>query len=1164
MNRILFKEFLRALKNNLSRFISIVAIIALGVGFFAGISATKNDMVLSATKYYNQHNLMDLRSMNPLGYKEEELKKVNTIENIEYIEQVFRQDIFVVDNDTRLVTRVFSMDASQKNGLNQLYLVEGRLPENSKEIVVSNEKYNGVSFSIGATVKFDAPEDLELNDILKTNEFTVVGRFESPLYVSYEKEQTNVGSGKVQLVAYILKEDWAYTKPSELFIRVKDTKQLVPTSQDYKDRVEAVKSELESIGSDFMLKETAALRKTLEDNRNELQRNKDKANEELLEAQQKLEQAELDISEGELTLAREEAQGRKKIADGRRDVANGRSQLLDGRLKYNAGYLKWSKSYNEYESAKFALDSSKMQLDSARMQLDSTKQLLEQSKATLDSSKQQLDMLKQAIDALDTILSRIPETPQLTEEQYREIVDSIRVYSPETADYIETYLPYETPGISVLIKQFVDRTIGQLKTTYNTSKAQYDEGLKQYEAGLKQYQEGEKEYQEGLKQYKAGKAKLDAGKKELDQGKRQLDNSKKKLDDSEAKLNQAAFELDEGQRELEEKIAEGKIELENAKLEFEEGKAKFESEKADILRKLQEADDELLKAERKIADIPENWFIYNRDNNPDYTSWFDNADKIGQVALVFPAFFFLVAALVTLTNITRMVEEERTQMGTLKALGYQNNALASKFILYAFSASIIGSLLGLAIGFTLFPSVIINAYRLMYNMPYLVLEFNWFFGLLSIGFALVAAIGAALAAIFTEIYGKVPAQLMQPKSPAAGKRIFLERLTFLWKRISFSHKVTFRNLFLYKKRFWMTVIGIAGCTALVLTGFGIKNSVDVIASNQFNNLFVYDGFVILDDKRPAEERKAEDILRDQSEIAAYKVSLSKSMKVHQPNSDRLYDATLIVPESLSGLENFIVLRDRVSKTAITLNDDGLILNEKLADTLKLKVGDTLYYEDVDKRQYQGEIVAITENYVNNYIYMTPAYYQRQHLMKPDYNGIWINYSEKGLEQETQINESILENEAVVTIVSTKHIAASFNDQLKSLNYVVLVLVISAAALAFIVLYNLSKVNITERQRELATIKVLGFRDFEVTAYVYRESNWLSIIGSALGLLLGFFLHRYIMVTLEIDNLMFGKEIHWLSYIISVVLTLIFSFFVSLIMHFELKRINMVEALKSIE
>lgn len=1169
MNRILLKELFRTIKRNPGRFASIVAIIALGVGFFAGINATKPDMIKSAALYFKENNLMDIRSMNPLGYSDEELDKVKNVPGVETMEISYRKDLFLTTSEVKAVARIFSFDTakySSSDTQNRLYLVEGRLPEESGEIVVSKDKFSEKELNIGDTVELSVPEGEELKDSIKRKDFVVVGKFDSPLYMSYEKEHTNVGTGKVQVAAYIPLSDFSMKEPSEIFVKVAGVSNLLPTDSLYKSKVSEVKNQIDEIGKNFIAKETADLKATLEKNKKELTDKKADAQKQLADGEAKLVKAEADLANGETTLLKEETEGRKKIADGRAETLKNKTQLIEGRLQYNAGYLEWSKGNNEYLAGKAKLDASKAELDSARVRLDSTKAILAQSKAQLDSSKAQLDIMKNAIDGMQEILDaivKLPEYPNMTEAQYKEMIERVRKYSPESADFIEKYMPYVDTNMGGMISGFLSTTLDSLKAQYESGKLQYDQGLAQYEDGLKQYNEGEAQYADGLAQYEAGAAKLAAAKEQVDAGKAKLDETKKTLDDGDAKLDLALLQLDTGEKELNEKVAKGKEDIKKGKDELAKNKETFKKTKEDTLKKLADADDEILKAERDIADIPSRWFVYDRDGNPDYTSWFDNAEKIGQVAIVFPFFFFLVAALVSLTNITRIVEEERTQAGTLKALGYNDSSVSSKYLLYGFAASVLGSLIGLIAGFNIFPSIIIQAYTIMYNLPYRVIEFNWFYGLLSIGLALLSAVGAAYAAA-TISMKEVPAQLMQPKAPPAGKRIFLERIRPIWSRLSFSRKVTFRNLFLYKKRFWMTVIGISGCTALILTGFGIKNSVDAIVENQFTNLFVYHEFVALDTKRPAAEREPDKIASSVKNVKSYKATMSQSMKVHVPGSDRTYDATLLVPQTTGGLDNFVVLRDRKTHAPITLPKDGAVISEKMSDLLGVKVGDELSYEDTEKRQFKVKITALTENYVNNYIYMTPEVYRTVHLMVPDYNGIWVKLNNEGISNEETVKEDFLKNDAVVTVVSTLEISNTFAEQMRSLNFVVAVLIISAGALALIVLYNLSNVNITERQRELATIKVLGFRDNEVTAYVYRENIFLTAFGSILGLGLGFLLHKFIMTTLEITNMMFGKKIHFFSFFIAVAITFAFSALVNIIMHHSLKKIDMVESLKSVE
>lgn len=1178
--KVMIKEFIRSLKKNLTRFLSILFIIALGVGFFAGINATKPDMIKSAAKYYNDNNLMDLRSMNPLGYSPADIARLEQVQGIERMQPSYTKDLFLIKDETKLVTRLYSMDLenyARADTLNKVILKEGRLPEKSGEIVLARGQYLDMDIALGETVRFGEDEGKDITEVVKDQDYTVVGFIESPLYISFDREYTNIGNGQIVTYVYVPAEDFTLEEPSEYFFAVSGARDLAPETEGYKALVTAVKTQVDQIGQEVMTAETAELKAELQKGRDELALEKAKAEKELADAEAKLNQAEADLAVAQTTLAEEEVKGRQKIADGRDEIMKNRQKLLDGRLKYNEAYLKWQVGYNDYQSGKAKLDASalelaqaKAQLDSAKMQIDSGKAMLQQNEATLESSRQQIEMFGQIVDGLNKVMDSIPTTPSLTQEQYDEIIAGIQAVSPETADYVRTLIPITTPEAPDAIRKFLSTTVTTITTSYQSAKASFDAGQAQYDQAKADLAAGEKKYKSGLAEYNAGKKKLDAaqaeaekGRKKLDDGKSELDKAKKELDDGDIQLAQGQLDLDKGLEELETKIQEGKDKIAQGQADLKAGRTEFDTEKADALRLLAEADAKLLDAERKILDVPDKWFVSTRDGNPGYTSWFDNGDKIGKVAMVFPFFFFLVAALVSLTTITRMVEEERTQAGTLKALGYTPAYIAGKYIAYALLASLFGSLLGLAIGFNLFPRVIIWAYGMMYHIPASVIEFNLTFALISVGLAVLSTAGAASAAIFSEIRER-PAALMMPKAPHAGKRIFLERITPLWQRLSFSRKVTFRNLFLYKKRFWMTVLGISGCTALILTGFGIKDSVDAIVGNQFRELFIYDQMVIVDSKKPASERNLDALLGGQDAIKSYALNQTLNMKAHVPGSDRTYDTNLIIPEKPGKLSGFVVLRDRSSKAPLPLGNDGVIITEKLSELLGLKAGDEISYEDGQRRQFKARISGITEHYVENYIYISPAYYEKTHVMKPDYDTAWLNLSDEALQNEDATISSLMENDAVLGVVSSSEISQKFDEQMASLIYVVLVLIASAGALAFIVLFNLSNVNITERVRELATIKVLGFRDGEVSAYVYRENIFLTAFGALAGLGLGTALHKFIMRTMEIDNMMFGKAIHWTSFIYSLLITFLFSAIVNFFMHFALKRINMVESLKSLE
>lgn len=1175
----MIREFLRSLKKNVTRFLSILAIIALGVGFFAGINATKPDMIKSGLKYYEDNNLMDLRAMNPLGYKPADIERLKAIDGIDRMQPSYTKDLFLVHDETRMVVRLYSMDPATYDDprtLNKLVLQAGRLPQRSGEIVLATGKYMDIDLALGQTVRFDADEGDVLADTLKDQDYTVVGFIESPLYITFEREHTNIGSGSITTYVYVPEEDFTMEDPSEYFLRVAGAGALSAETAAYDDAVEEVKRQVDAIGKDVMARETAELTAELEENKRKLETEKADALRQIADAEEELKAAERDLVEAETTLIDEEATARQEIADGRQEILDGRQELLDGRLKYNEGYLKWQKGYNEYlegkaewDAANMELATAKAQLDSAKMQIEQGNAMLAQNEATIETSGQQIETFGEIVEGLQEARDSIPDAPTLTEEEYNQILAQVEAVSPETAEYIRTFIPWTTPEAPQVIRDFLDTSLATVTASYESAKASYDAGKAQYDQAKKDLAKAEKEYEEGLAKYNKGKKELDAGAKELasakktiDASKARLDESRKELDDGDVKLAQAQLDLDNGEEELEQKIEEGQAKIAEGWEELRKGKAEFAVEKARAERELADADEKILDAERQILEIPDQWFVNTRDGNPGYTSWFDNADRIGKVATVFPFFFFLVAALVSLTTMTRMVEEERTQAGTLKALGYTANYIAGKYITYALLASLLGSALGLFIGFNLFPRVIITAYQMMYTVPGDVIEFNSYYAALSVAFAVLSTVGATLAAVYSEIRER-PASLMMPKAPPAGKRILLERITPLWRRFSFSRKVTFRNLFLYKKRFWMTVLGISGCTALILTGFGIKDSVDAIMGNQFRELFIFDQIISVDAKKPAAERDLHAILDAVDSVEGYALAQQLTMKVHVPGSDRTYDANLTIPEKPGKLSGFVVLRSP-SGDPLPITDDGVIITEQLADKIGAKIGDVIRYEDTDRSQFSAPVTGIAENYIENYIYISPAFYQKTHFLRPDYDLAWVQLSDEGLANEKATQEELMAQDGVLGIFSASETSESFNDQMSSLIYVVLVLIISAGALAFIVLYNLSNVNITERVRELATIKVLGFRDGEVSAYVYRENIFLTLFGGLLGLALGASLHQFIIKTMEIDNMMFGKIIYWPSYLYALALTFLFSAIVNLVMHFALKKINMVESLKSLE
>jgi putative ABC transport system permease protein len=569
-------------------------------------------------------------------------------------------------------------------------------------------------------------------------------------------------------------------------------------------------------------------------------------------------------------------------------------------------------------------------------------------------------------------------------------------------------------------------------------------------------------------------------------------------------------------------------------------------------------------AKEELADleVPE-WYVLDRQYIATFADYGQNADRIGAIGEVFPVIFFLVAALVCLTTMTRMVEEQRTQIGTLKALGYGKGAIASKYLMYALLSSVLGSLFGLVVGQKLLPSVIISAYRILYtNLPDILTPLNFWYSLTAMAAAVFCTTAATWAACYKGL-NAVPAQLMRPVAPKAGKRVLLERLTFLWKRLNFSQKATVRNLIRYKKRFFMTIFGIGGCMALLLVGFGLKDSIMYIGTGQFENVFSYDAAIGIDSDSTPEEREELLVKAEQDErILCSMEVLQTAIDIEKDGVEK--SAYLVVPQVPEELDSYIHLQDRVTQEAYSLDSDGIILNEKLASVLGIDEGDTVILKEDETSRVEAVVSHITENYFMHYIYMSPELYEELFGKEPEWNVLFTDNVQNDNAFEAAMQEEYMELDAVSGLSFISGTAERVADMLRSMDLIIYVLVIAAGLLAFVVLYNLNNININERKRELATLKVLGFYDGEVSAYVNRENVLLTVLGAAAGVILGIFLHRFVIVTAETDTLMFGRTITAKSYLYSVILTFLFSAAVNGVMFFKLRRIDMVESLKSVE
>ena len=758
--------------------------------------------------------------------------------------------------------------------------------------------------------------------------------------------------------------------------------------------------------------------------------------------------------------------------------------------------------------AQAELADARQQLEDAQAEVDSGRQELEASKQQLESSRQQLKDSQAQVDQ--------------GQEELNANIDALNKQIDELNAAKEQYNALAASGATD------DVTIATLNAMYE------------------EIQKGESAVAQAQAQIDAAKAELESGQQQINSGWDQITQGEQKISDSEAQLADAEAEIADGWEE------------------YYEGEAEAEQEIADGEQKIADAKEELADAEAEINDLekPE-WYIYDRSNLPDYTGYGENADRMRAIGEVFPAIFFLVAALISLTTMTRMVEEQRTQIGTLKALGYEKHSIAGKYLGYALLATVSGSVVGILFGEKVFPYIIINAYGIMYqHMHDIVIPYNLGYGLGAAAAALASTLLATILSCYKELREQA-AELMRPPTPKQGQRVLLERVTFIWKRLNFSWKASIRNLVRYKKRLFMTIFGIGGCMALMLVGFGLKDSIFAIVDIQYGEIQLYDGNIILTDDATDEEKN--NILTELDKDSAMTGSTEGLLtQISVGNGDEWHDVYLDVPKDVEEFSEFVVLQDRVTNEKYELDDSGAVLTEKMAKELDVKPGDTITIRDEDRGDLKVEISAVCENYMGHYLYMTPAYYEKVYGETPDYNSIFYKTADRITEEAERIGEEALALPGTLSISYTTDLKEQVDNMLGALDAVIAVLIISAGMLAFVVLYNLNNINITERQRELATLKVLGFYNGEVAMYVYRENIVLTILGAIFGIILGKILHGFIIVTVEIESVMFGRNIDLSSFVYGFLLTLLFSLLVNGAMYFKLKKINMVESLKSVE
>ena len=1167
---------------------------------------------------------------------------------MELAEGGYSTDVMSGEDDARKVLHLESISSN----FNLLTADEGRIPKKSGEIFLDKPFAKNRGYKIGDTISVREDGDSEL---LKKTTYTVVGIGSSPLYISFNRGNTTLGSGEVSGFGYILPEDFEQEAFTQIYVMVHESGDVISYTDAYDNLIRKIQKRVEGIE-----KEQCRLRydeivaeanEKLDDARKELEDGKKESEEKLGDAKKKLDDGQKKYDDGkkeyedgkqQLSDAKKElTDGKQQLADGRKQIEDGwsqlnsakqqvedglsqlnaaRSQLADSEAQINGKQSELTAGYEQLTAAKQqvsdgeaqlreaekTLESKQAELDSGREQLETGKNTIKETKAALTSQKEALSSQAAELQAQYDAGAEAGKT----EEELAELFTQIQTLNGQISameeqinagqaqiDGARSELTAKKSELAQTRAE-LESSLGQInegfsqikeqEETLSGTEAQLNKGQEELDKGKKELETKKAELSAAKEEIAANQATLDDGQNQLDSARVQLSSGRQQLEEKQAQLNAGQAEIQantekltssqaeldaneqkllDGEKEIQEneqKLKDAKKDLEDAKKKLSDGKKEYQDGKKEADEKIAEAQQKIEDAQKEVDDIetPE-WIITDRNDLPEYSDFGDNAERLKNIGKVFPMIFFLVAALISLTTMTRMVEEQRTQIGTMKALGYGKASIASKYLSYAFLATAGGSIAGVLFGEKVLPCIIIQAYGIMYwNIgDHMKLDYELQYALIASGAAVICTMGATLFSC-AKTLAETPASLMRPPAPKEGKRILIERISFIWKHLSFSWKSSMRNLFRYKKRLFMTIFGIAGSMGLMLVGFGLYDSIMDIAILQYDQIQHYDAMVINDeDATDSQEKDLLKFLDKNSEIDHYtRVQLTKMTAPKEKGSVSIY---VYVPENTENFKEDVTLRDRKSHERYELTDDGAVICEKTASLIGVKTGDEITLEK-DNRKYKVKITTVTENYMGHYVYMTPSCYEKTFEEKPEYSSTVYTMKEDAESDLETLGNAILKYPAALSISYTSSTAGQVERMLGSLGAVIWVLIISAGMLAFVVLYNLNNINITERQRELATLKVLGFYDGEVSQYVFRENILLSFIGILAGAVFGIFLHRYVITTVEVDAVMFGRNIKPISFVYSGIITFGFSMFVNMVMHFKLKKINMVESLKSVE
>ena len=1128
------KSIKREILSSKARFASILAIIFLGVAFYSGIKSSGPDIKASVNEFYKSNNLMDSKIVSSLGLTEEDLK---LLENNDKILGYYGSHS-VDANLTNINSVVRFIEYNPKEDMNLLEVVEGRLPENSGEIAL-DEKALEIDKNLKIGDKYTIECDKDTIKSFKKETYKIVGFVKSPMYIDKESRgTTSVGKGSVDYFAVLNHKDISMDVYTEIYITFKNLQNIDTYGDEYKEKMEENITYLENLYSKRQVER-------VEEIKSDAQKELDKAYKEVEDGERELLKGEEELKDGKEELKKGKAEYEDSlvkfnqgIKDGEGKLVSGEKQLKEAQKEIDDKLKEINLGQNQLQDAKYQLDKAKENFLSQNINPEKDTSKYEEQIKNLSTLQNTYDLLYKDINNTVNNTKEGDEIPSEKIQYWKSIISNKNLGLTDLQPLVNQL---EQNPSNKTLAQSISKNIEVASNTVYENKS----NLQILVSGIKEYQSGKVEYEKQLKT--------------LNNGKKQLEKAQAKIDKSKKELEQGKIELEKSKKEGQAKLDDAKKEIELAEEEIVDGEKEIEKNK----KKLQDAKEEIDDEQEKLNKMEEaKYYFFDRTDNFGYSGVGDAINSLDKIASVFPVFFFLVAIMICLTTMTRMVEENRTEIGTLKALGYSNLEISKKFVVYASLASISGSILGILVGSTSLPIIINFAYSSAYNLPKLIVKFYPSFTIQSIVLSILCTVGASLFVLNVDLRSN-PSEMMRPKAPKVGKKILLERITFLWRRLNFNQKVTLRNIFRYKQRMIMTVLGIAGCMAMLVTGFNLQASNKATLNNQFKKLWNYEAMVVFDeDASKKDDEDYNEVLKSIKEYDSNINMRQESVTFNKENMNK-QTAMLYVPENTEDFGEFVLLNNRKSEEVYKISNDGVIITEKLANLLGASEGSTITMRDGDNNIYNIKVDHIVENYFSHFIYMSPSYYEKITKKKVVYNAqlLKLNSNDKN---EEEISTKLINCDKVINVTLTSKTLNTSEESTASLNIIMIVLILASGCLAFVVLYNLNNINVSERIRELSTIKVLGFYDNEVTMYIVRENVILTLLGIFVGSFMGKILYTFIIKTAELDTMMMMPNIYMTSYMYSALITVLFSLIVMIMMHLKLKKVNMIDALKSNE